>query len=471
MKKVHMRRLAIWTVLFVAQAGRALAAQPVAITHVTVVDVASGTNKRDQTVVLEGDRILAAGSASAVTLLTNARRIDGRGKYLIPGMWDMHVHLGMTGRFALAMLVANGVLGVRDMGGNFETVRAWRDSIAVGSLLGPRIEMVGPILENARWLNRVSAMLAQQGNAEAAATLGERIAVSTPEEAREAVARVVALGVSMIKVRNDPGSAAYFELLREARRRQLRVVGHPPERGPSLEQASDSGQASIEHLLLRFRQGTWVSTFDDMSSDARTALFARFARNGTAFVPTIVAGIGFRRMPDSVALALIDDTSGVGDPRRRYVPQALARTWRGQIEMKRLEGAQPDWEALGLKAAANIRALDAAGVPILTGTDLGTPFTYPGFGLHDELALLVREGGLAPARALRAATLGPAQFFGLERELGLVAPGMRANLVLLSADPLADIANVGRVDSVILGGRLFARDALDRLLRDVAAGR
>lgn len=447
------------------------AAQPIAIRNVTVIDVAAGAHLRDRTVLLDGGRIRAVGATASVALPRGARVIDGSDKYLIPGMWDMHVHVAMTGRFSLALLVANGIVGVRDMGGEFEAVRAWRDSIAAGSLLGPRIEMVGPIIENAQWLTRVNQMLTQQGNTEAARTLGERIGVSTPEQARAAVERVAALGVPAIKVRNDPPVPAYYELLREAKRRGIRVVGHPPERGPSLADASDSGQASIEHLILSFSQGTWVSAFDNMSDDERNALFARFARNRTAWVPTIIAGIGFRRMPDSLALALIDDTSGVRDPRRRYVPTALARTWRSQIEMKRLEGAQPDWSTLNRQAAAHIRAIDAAGVPIMTGTDMGTPLTYPGFGLHDELALVVREGGLTSARALRAATLAPAQFLRLEREYGTIAPGLRADLVLLSADPLTDIANVGRIDSVILGGRLFDRAALDALLRDVATSR
>jgi hypothetical protein len=369
------------------------------------------------------------------------------------------------------LLVANGVVGVRDMGGALEQVRAWRDSIASGTLLGPRIEMVGPIVENAQWLTRVMQMMAQQGNQEVSRALAERISVATPEDARAAVERVAALGMTMLKVRNDPPAPAYFALLREARQRGIRVVGHPPVRGPSLADASDSGMASIEHLIPSYRQGTWSSALDVMTPEERAALAATWVRNRTAFDPTIIAGIGFRNMPDSVVLAIIDDTSGMRDRRMRYVSRALAREWRSQMEMKKVEGPQPDWATLNRQAAANLRTLDSAGVIILTGSDLGAPLVYPGFAIHDELGLLVREGGMSPARALRAATLGAAQFFKEENKTGTVARGMRADLVLLSADPLADIANVGRIDSVILRGRLLDRAALDRILSDVASQR
>ncbi|MGH7711768.1 MAG: amidohydrolase family protein [Gemmatimonadaceae bacterium] len=454
-----------------ASVARAADAQATAIRNVTVIDVATGVRLRERTIVIEGDRISALGATGSVRVPRGARVIDGAGKYIIPGLWDMHVHLGMAGASALPLLVANGVLGVRDMGDSFTRVKAWRDSIATGSLLGPRIEMVGPILENASWLTTVTRMLSQQGDSETARTLGERIAVATPDEARAAVERIATLGASSIKVRNDPPTAAYYALLREARRRGMRVVGHPPERGPTLADASDSGQASIEHLILRYREQTWTSALDAMSRDERAALFTRLARNRTALVPTIIAGIGFRRMPDSVVLAIIDDTTSTRDPRRRYVSASLAAQWRRQIEMKRLEGPQPDWAALNIQAAANLGGLDSAGVPILAGTDMGGPLVYPGFALHDELSLMVREGGMTPARALRAATLGPAQFFGLEKEIGAVATGMRADLVLLTADPLAAITSVGRIDSVILGGRVLDRAALDRILREVAASR
>ncbi len=455
----------------IAAFAQSVVAQRIAIRNVTVVDVAAGRHLRNQAVVIEGDSISAVVPERLLDVPGVTRTVDGRGKFLIPGMWDMHIHLFSAGRPALALLVANGVLGVRDMGGALDQVRVWRDSIASGTLLGPRIELVGPIVENAQWLARVTQMMAQQGNQEVSRALAERIAVATPVDARAAVERVAAMGVTMLKVRNEPPAAAYFTLLREAKQRGIRVVGHPPSRGPSLGDASDSGMASIEHLILSYRQGTWASAIDVMTPAARAALAEKWARNRTAFDPTIIAGVGFRNMPDSLVLTIIDDTAGTRDKRMRYVSRPLAREWRSQMEMKKLEGPQPDWATLNRQAAANLRMLDSAGVTILTGSDLGGPLVYPGFAIHDELGLLVREGGMSPARALRAATLGAAQFFREESVMGTVARGMRADLVLLSADPLADIANVSRIDSVILRGRLLDRAALDRMLSDVASQR
>ena len=439
------------------------AASQVSIAHVNVVDVQSGTVQADRTVVIDGDRIRAITASPPA----GTRAIDARGAYMIPGLWDMHVHLGMAGRSALALLVANGVTSVRDMGGEFDLVRSWRDSVRAGTLVGPRIEMTGPVVENARWLGAVRAMLTQSGDTVAARELDERIPVATPEEARAAVARVAALGVMLLKVRNDPPPDAYFALLAEARTRGIRVVGHTPQH-VSLAQASDSGQASLEHELLGYANNRWVSTLDEMTAADRASLYARFVRNHTALVPTLVAGVGLRHTPDSVAIAMIEGTSVPADPRRRYLDPLLAREWRSQIEMKKMEGPQPDWVALHKLAAARLAGADSSGVLILAGTDLGTPLTYPGFAVHDELDLLVRDGGLSPRRALWAATLGPAQFFHLERDAGSIAPGKVADLVLLDANPLEDVRAVGRIRAVIRSGHYLDRAALDGMLASVA---
>jgi imidazolonepropionase-like amidohydrolase len=469
MRTLYRNSLAV--VCAIAALAQSVVAQRIAIRNVTVVDVAAGRNVRNQAVVIDGDSISAVVPERALDVAGVTRTVDGRGKYLIPGMWDMHVHLSSMGTPALTLLVANGVLGVRDMGGGLAQVRAWRDSISSGRLMGPRIELVGPIVENKQWLTRVNQMLTQQGNQDVLRQLSERIGVATPDEAREAVERIAAMGVTMIKVRNDPPLPAYFTLLREARQRGIRVVGHPPERGASLVDASDSGLASVEHLMLSYRNGSWTTAFDAMAPDARSTLIQHWVRNGTVFDPTIIAGIGFRNTPDSIVLAIIDDTSGTRDRRMRYISPAVAREWRSMMEMKKLEGPQPDWASLHRQAASTLRMLDSAGVIIVTGSDLTGPLVYPGFAIHDELGLLVREGGMSPARALRAATLGAAQFFKEENRAGTVARGMRADLVLLSADPLADIANVSRIDSVILRGRLLDRAALDRMLSEVASQR
>src|SRR5688572_491584 len=249
------------------------ASPPLAITHVTVIDVAGERALPDQTVVIDGNRIRAVGRARSVRVPAGARLIDGRGKYLIPGLWDMHVHLGMTGRSALAALVANGIIGVRDMGGSFTAVRAWRDSVNAGQLVGPRIALTGPIIENGRGLGLVNQLATQRNDSILYQGMAERLPVSTDSEAIAAVDSIAKLGAPFIKVRNSPPPSAYFTLLREATRRGLIVVGHPPNAPVDLAEASDSGQASLEHQLLGVRNGEWVSVLDTLSQEARALLF------------------------------------------------------------------------------------------------------------------------------------------------------------------------------------------------------
>ncbi len=263
MRPLYQNSLAALCAIAFAQVG---VAQRIAIRNVTVVDVGAGRHLRNQTVVIDGDCISAVVPDRSVNVSGFARTVDASGKYLIPGMWDMHIHLIFVGRPSLALLVASGI----------------------------------------------------------------------------------------------------------------RVVGHPPFRGPSLADASDSGMASIEHPLVSYQQGAWASALDVMTPEARASLAEKWARNRTAFDPTIIAGVGFRNMPDSLVLAIIGDTTGTRDGRTRYVSKPLAREWRSQMEMKKVEGPQPDWATLNRQAAANLRMLDSAGVIILTGSDLGGPLVYPG---------------------------------------------------------------------------------------------
>jgi imidazolonepropionase-like amidohydrolase len=440
--------------------------QPViAVTRVNVIDVARGIARPNQTVIVDGGRIRVAGPSTNVPIPRGARVIDGRSGYLIPGLWDLHVHLQMAGRSALGQYLAAGVTGVRDMGGSFETVRAWRDSITAGVLPGPRIEMTSPIVENRAWRDAVAGMLRKSGDTATAEEIASRSAVSTPDDVAAVVDQALTLGVRFIKLRNDPPPAAYFALLREARRRGLGVVGHPPER-TSLAAAVDSGQASLEHGLISFRNGAFHSALDLMTSAERNDFIQRLVRHRTVLVPTLIAGLGYRRTPDSVALAIIADTAGRVDRRRRYVSPELALHWRRQIEMKQLEGpATTDWANLHRQSSAWLRILDSTGVVVLAGTDLGAPLVYPGFSLHDELELQVNDGGRTPARALWGATLGPAEFLGLAGEVGTIETGKAADLVLLEGNPLEDITQVRRIRAVIRNGKVFDRTELEVLLR------
>ena len=426
---------------------------PIAFTHVTVIDVTGGSARRDTTVVITGDRITAIGDSANLSVPADAKVIDATGKFLIPGLWDMHVHWYMRDTFTL--FIANGVTGVRQMFGNSDLLR-WREQIANGSLLGPRMIVASPIIDGPRpiWPNS--------------------IAVSNEEEGRKAVRRVKQWGADFVKVYALLPRDAYFGIADEAKQQGITFVGHVPN-SVSPGEASDAGQKSIEHLTgiliecsdkqteLREKlvkadspeargriQATALQTYDQKKA---AELFARFAKNQTWQCPTLtVLRSG----------AYLGDEEFRRDGRLRYIPRLLQQGWNYRLA-NRSGGDSAGAKNVLRKQIEIIGAMQKAGVPILAGTDTGNPFCFPGFSLHEELALLV-IAGLTPVEALRTATLNPAKFLGLDQTLGTIEQGKIADLVLLDANPLLDIRNTQRINAVVANGRLFDRKALDKML-------
>jgi hypothetical protein len=433
---------------------------PIVFTHVTIIDVTGAAPRRDTTVVINGDHISAIGDNLPVP--AGAQVLDATGKFLIPGLWDMHVHWYVRDTFTL--FIANGVTGVRQMFGNSDLLR-WRDQIAKGSLLGPRMVVASPIIDGPQpiWPNS--------------------IAVRNEDEGRKAVRRVKQWGADFVKVYALLPHDAYFAIADEAKQQGLTFVGHVPN-AVSPAEASDAGQKSIEHLTgillassdketeLRDKlvkadspeargrvQATALGTYDEKKA---ADLVARFAKNQTWQCPTLtVLRSG----------AYLGDESFRGDGRLRYIPRVLQQRWN--LRATNRSGGDNALEKKVLQKQFEIvEAMQKAGVPILAGTDTGNPYCFPGFSLHEELALLV-IAGLTPVEALRSATLNPAKFFGLDQTLGTIEQGKIADLVLLDANPLQDIRNTQRINAVVSNGRLFDRKALDKMLAEaeVAANR
>ncbi|MFQ5691179.1 MAG: amidohydrolase family protein [Gemmatimonadota bacterium] len=419
-----------------------------AITSVTVVHVADGTEERGRTVLIGGGRILKIGSAWQLKVPPGARVVDGRRRFLIPGLWDMHVHLiHETG--TLPLYLANGVTGVRDMGGPPAGLDV-RDRVAREELLGPRIVAAGPLVDGSKdapW----------------------RITVETAAQAVAAVDSLTRLGADFIKIHNALPPAAYAALAAAARERGIPFVGHIP-RGVTAEQAVDAGQASIEHVtalletVLPPSATRSLTAFDaavtSFLADRADPLFTRFAAHGVAFTPTLVAGRG--------AAYRVDPERRVDqDPRAVYLPRALRDYWNDAFPQVRdasprvVTGRRLVFEkSLPITAAAQ-----RAAVTLLAGTDVGGRYVFPGFSLHDELELLVRAG-LSPLEALRTATVNPVRVLGLADSLGAVRPGYLADLVLLEVDPLDDIRSTSHIAAVVRGGRLLDRAELDRMLTE-----
>jgi imidazolonepropionase-like amidohydrolase len=396
--------LCISLVFLCASMTASPAESPLVLTHVTVIDGTGASPRSNKTLIIISNRIDAIIDASAGTQIPKgARVIPAAGKFLIPGLWDMHVHLRASD---LPVLVAYGVMGVRDMGNILSNVDKWRGEISSGTLTGPQIFRVGPIL-NGKAFGPV------------------QVEITGESEARAAVRVLKNVGVDAIKTHRALPREAYFALADEAKKRAIPFVGHIPQT-ITPQEASDAGQASIEHVETLFEGNAPLKREDAPD------LFAHFLKNNTTYTPMLVAYRG------STQPANID-------------PQLLQK-------YPKLPEGRKKFFSLFCELVA---AMNQKGVTLMTGTDLGVKWILPGSSLHDELALLV-EAGLSPMQALQSATRNPARF--LQLETGTVEPRKAANLVLLDANPLDDIRNTRRIHGVIIRGHFFDRESLDRLL-------
>ena len=425
------------------------AGQPWVITDVTVIDPRSGRITQHSNVVVNGAKITSIQPAS-VPVPRGAHRIDGQGKFLIPGLWDAHVHLTKAGPLSLPLFVANGVTGVRDMGSDLREVTGWRSEIERGERVGPRILTAGPILESTANIARMK----QEGTVEPVDRI--RMGVASAEEGRAVVTRLAGLGVDEIKMRTTPDEATFVAVAVEAKRRHLPFAAHPVGTPRSMISA---GLKSVEHFLA-------FPPLDALTRTERRALFDKMVEARMSYSNTMV-NLDPLFLPYEEAKRRVEDSTGVVDPRRKYVCGYLIDDWREQVE----EGKSAPYEAFR-KQLPNLyrdfREMREAGVQFLAGSDVGVLLMYPGFSLHDELQKLVDIVGFRPMAALRVATSGPAAYFGRESEFGSLEPGQTADLVMLDANPLVDIQNTQRIAGVMANGVWLNRSALDRLLREIA---
>ena len=440
----------------------------IAITHVSVIDVASGAIHPDNTVLVTGNRITYAGPAASATIPVGARVVDGRGKFLIPGLWDMHVHgfVHAFSDFAGPLMIANGVTGARDMGYYVDTTLRWKSDISAGREIGPRLvvgaRVDGPITK-ARF---IAPVVTDVDGVRAVDTLSKK--------------RGGARRADFIVTYSWVPRAAYFGIAGEAKKLGVPFAGPIPY-SVSVVEASDAGQRSIEHeddlmractstdSLLRARSAD-TTTFSAgilamMRAQARIIrtsydpvgckqVIATVARNHNWVTPTLVV---YRPYVHAF------DSAGTHPEWRKYVPGTVQAGW-----MYRASLVSPT-DSIVIRSFFSFdrtRDLRDAGVKLLAGTDTPQPFVYPGFSLHEELELLVRSG-LTPLEALRSSTYNPAEFLGALDSLGTVTQGKVADLVLLDADPLTDIRNTRRISLVIANGRVFDTPALAQLLKHV----
>src|SRR5712692_6387518 len=351
------------------------------LTNVTIVDVRTGALQPEQTVVLERNHIASVGPSKSAKYPRNAPSVNCRGLFLIPGLWDMHVHLVFGDWFpgakdiSLPLFAANGVTGVRDMGSELDIVQGWRDEIEAGRLIGPRIYTSGPMLDGRK------------------PRFPSSLAIGTPEDAHRAVADLKRRGADFIKLQSLIPREAVFAIAEEAKKQEIAFEGHVPDAA----RASEMSAAGMKYVPASWKNKTWKRFTDE-----------------------ITQGYG----ADDLAI------------RKRFVEKEL--------------------EVVGM--------LHQAGVLFLAGTD--TPagvHIFPGYSLYEELRRFV-AAGFTPLEALQTATLNPARFFGIEEQIGAVEKGKLADLVLLSANPLEDIANTQKIAAVIVNGQYYRRADLEKML-------
>lgn len=453
-----------------------LRAQILLIQHATVIDMVTPTPRKNAEVLVEGNHILAVGRN--IKPPRGAQILNARGKYLIPGLWDMHVHLGIPDAF-FPMLVASGITGIREMftGIPLPLIQQWRNRSDVPFIAASGF-LDGPALLDAPSIPPGA------------------FSISTPDQGRYAVHLINQAGYDFIKVYDSLPRDAYFAIAQEARAINFPFAGHVPEAVSPLE-ASNAGQRSQEHLInillacstnqdSLHAERLRISTDPALSSDARLRilsfpdpkglfdtyspekaadLFAAFVRNGTWQTPTLALFDGFAHSDKMT-----------NDPSFQYMPESWRKTAHPREKTYLKDLSPQEFDAL----IERIRTLLArykqlvgdmhrAGVQILAGTDTSlTNPVIPGVSLHQELALLV-ESGLTPYQALATATTNPAQYFAASQLFGTIEAGKFANLVLLDANPLADIHNTRKIRAVVMRGRYFSRADLDAMLARAAA--
>lgn len=445
-----------------------------ALTNVTVIDVHTGRRDRHQTVLIDRDRIIGVGR---VPVPRGAVEIDLTGKYVIPGLADMHVHSLGDERVSPPLYLANGLTTVREMSGTNPALYDWRDRIAAGTLLGPRMIVASNILDGDPTLWDPNLI--------------KVIVVDDAAAARAAVRRVKGEGADFVKVYSRLSRESWRAVIDEARRVGLTVHGHGPDEVP-IKEVSKAGQRSIEHihslgvsvstreaevrrmlLAIKVSNGDYNGWFRQLHpiewiaantyNPARAAdVFGTLRRNRTRVTPTltmhyVLDQIDYTGLDPALAKYLSEDSIGTYDYviRTMYAPNRTAEEIAHQRQMWA-------WRQ------RFVRELIEHDVPLLAGTDTGTPYSVPGFALHDELEHLVRAGA-STRQALYAATVEPAKFLGMDADLGAVAARKIADLVVLDADPLTDIRNTRKIHSVVTRGRVISPTDRQRLLAGVEA--
>lgn len=497
MRTARRLLLALLVTLLAAQTTPSAQPQAVVLRNVTLIGGTGAAAGPGMTVVVTGDRITAVGRDAAVP--QGAQVVDGTGKFLIPGLWDMHLHLRGDSRvprfttFGEVLLIANGVTSVRVMAG-LPKFHDMKKRMEAGELLGPRMFLASRNMDGRIPTQKLppkpgdTAGEAEEWQSVGTGEIPRAYQITNAAEARAAVAEARTSGVEFLKIHNELTPEAYFAIAAEAKANGLYLAGHVPT-GVTVAALSDSGMRSIEHwggvlegcssreaeilkaqlaavslpAAERGRRNAELRRMavESYSAEKCAALAARFVKNGTWLSPTF--------MPEGGARATAERNADLA----KYVFAPLRARWQQQIAGAPAPAPSSPQEQVLAKAADArrhdiIAVMKRAGVPFVIGTDSGGAWRIPGRSLHEGMQEMVKVG-LTPMETIVAATSSSARLLKREKELGTIQTGKLADMVLLDANPLQDITNTRRINAVIVNGRLMDRKTLDDLLARMAA--
>jgi imidazolonepropionase-like amidohydrolase len=462
-----LQSLLTLTLLVLLPPAASANAQTLTITHVTVIDTVTGKTLPNTTVVITGNRITSVEPSTSLKT-KSGQIIDATGKYLIPGLWDMHTHVYFDSTAAdgtdlvLPLFLANGITGIRDMGSALDPVLHARDEIAAHRMFGPRMIVSGPMLDGPKSHYKAA------------------IAITTPEDGRKAVDMLHSRGADFIKVQSGVPREAYFAIADESKKVGIPFEGHVPDAIRASE-AIAANQRTFEHLIGIFEASspdesnylTGKKTVGMFLATYNPALEAKIidliAKNHVWQCPTLYWERG---------QWLVDAIDYTKDPDLAYAAHSWVTKQWPHAQKGILKSLDTDPLPIREKFVTHeldiVRKLHAANVPFLAGTD--TPAgvdVIPGISLHLELQRFV-AAGFTPLQALQTATLNPAIFYNKLSDFGTVQPGRVADLVLLTANPLDNIANTRKIAAVITDGRYLSPQDLAQLrvkLKQLAAAR
>lgn len=435
------------------------------ITNVSVVTPGSIQISQSQDVGFDKTKILFVKPTGTERISPSTTKVDGTGKFIIPGLWDMHVHL--ADERTLGLFTANGVTGIRVLFGQ-PLQLTWRKNIQTGKSPGPEMVLAGPIVDGPKPVWNGS------------------IGVSTPDEAREAVRKIKRDGYDFVKVYSLLSRECYFAIADECKKQKIDFAGHVPHSVGILE-AQAAGQRTSEHVMeialecsdhpeayrakIESAAQEGLTRASEVSRELAPAIIGSYSLEKQANLISELAKGPMWQCPTLVVLrniANLDNSSINNENQNKYVSPFMKVQWDPKNDFRFKNRKAEDWE----RSRANYnsiveftRKMIAAKVNILAGTDCLNPYVYAGYSLHEELELLVKAG-MTPTDALASATINPAKFFGRDKSIGTISEGSVASFVLLDANPLEDIRNSRRISAVAQNGKFSDRKALDKMLKD-----